>query len=451
MYWDRTGAGGDTMTGIEIHGSGLQDIPVPPNACGFRLEQPDKKWDEAWYFTEYGTNTVLEVQSILYESSFFDEFPDFIEARGPVYGCSSGEYFFHTPLSALGITDDDPVYAGAGAFIAEFSRDEAITWLDSAGKPIKDPKPPKPQKPTKLPPEFFEQPPEVKGCFRDFEGELHCPEENDTDSAPRRNTNALGNNVPQHLAMLIGQHSSTIPHFKAIAVPTTTKATSVTDNKVEVTCPAELVLTATFYKRTTQEPAMVTYRFRFIHGPISTVFTTMVDKDGENTVFHSVPIPLPPPIDQKPGGTTKPSGPENIAVVKKRDPNLFEPSIKIDPHFTIETLPSNEHRSSVRVEVLNVSDGIFSSDWTEYHVVCSEESTRPKLRLGMRGSGVPALQVGLNKWLRNQRMPLLRVDGMFGPRTQEVVKAFQDAMSIDDGGVVGTKTWKHLQAIRTRK
>jgi peptidoglycan hydrolase-like protein with peptidoglycan-binding domain len=66
------------------------------------------------------------------------------------------------------------------------------------------------------------------------------------------------------------------------------------------------------------------------------------------------------------------------------------------------------------------------------------------LREGLRGEGVHALQAGLNRWLRRQQMPLIMVDGIFGPRTEAAVRTFQEAMSLKVDGIVGLKTWKEI-------
>ena len=55
---------------------------------------------------------------------------------------------------------------------------------------------------------------------------------------------------------------------------------------------------------------------------------------------------------------------------------------------------------------------------------------RPTLRQGSRGPSVMEMQTRLNKWLsatRGSGLAPLKVDGIFGPKTNQVVLAFQRA------------------------
>lgn len=69
---------------------------------------------------------------------------------------------------------------------------------------------------------------------------------------------------------------------------------------------------------------------------------------------------------------------------------------------------------------------------------------KPTLRRNSRGPAVRELQTALNKWLAAQRRTLLAVEGVFGSRTEQAVKAFQSAKGLTVDGVVGPKTWGHL-------
>ncbi len=448
MFWDRVNSSGDSIAGMEIHNNSTS-IEIPSNACGFRLGFPNQTWDEAWHFAEPGKlGAVFESQGIVYSSAFTGPSPGAIEARGPVNACDSGTYEFQTPLGQFGVAGDDPVIAGAGAFVADFITETDITWLDSAGTPLELPELPEPSEPSELPPEFFEQPPEVKGCIRDFDGVLHCPEADTAAIAPGARLVAPSQqlNLPPGIAVLVASGSGIIPQVRVISPSETTANTFPPGEKVELDCPAELQLTATFYKAQPFDPATVLYRFRFAHGPVSTVFSTRVDTDGPNTVVHAVPIPLPPPIGQPPGGGVPP-GPGNITVVVK-PPDVFPggaPSpVPEEPKFEVEALPPNEHKSSVRVEVINASEGIVASPWVTYHLVCTRASSRPPLGPGSRGAAVTSLQAVLNRWLPSQQTTPLKVDGMFGPRTEAAVRAFQGARRLDVNGVVKPKDWKQL-------
>lgn len=61
------------------------------------------------------------------------------------------------------------------------------------------------------------------------------------------------------------------------------------------------------------------------------------------------------------------------------------------------------------------------------------------LRKGDKGSEVRELQE-----LLNQNGANLTVDGSFGAKTQEAVKAFQGKNGLDRDGVCGPKTWAKL-------
>lgn len=454
MHWDRADSLGDPITGIEI--LSYEAVEIPSNACGFRLGLPNHEWHEGWHFAAPGfAGSAFASGGIVYSSAFTGvPSPDAIVATGPVHACTGGSYMFQTPLAAFGISGDDPVVAGAGSFVAQFSSEDDIEWLDFAGKVIQKSNPPGQGKPKipKLPKEFFEEPPKVKGCFRDFDEKLHCPEGTSPASiAPDPHALTLGAAASPGIALLVAAGSGILPQVQAISASAEVLGDTPQGSKVEVTCPAELVLTATFFKDHTFEPAVAAYRFRFAHGPVSTVFSTLVDKDGANSVFHSVPIPLPPPIGggTPGGGGGVTPGPGNVAVVVK-------PIEPINPggggppthsqEFTVEALPGNEHKGSVRVEVVNGFEGVVSSAWETYHLVCVPGSHRPGLLPGSRGLAVTSLQAGLNRWLKSRKMTPLMVDGVFGPRTEAAVLAFQEDRGLEADGRVGTTTWRGVLA-----
>lgn len=454
MSWDRIDLStGDPIAKLEILNNSAS-IEVPSNACGFRLGIPNEPWNEAWHFAEPGKlGAVFEYQGILYSSSnpnLNNPSRGAIEARGPVNACDSGTYEFQTPLGQFGIAGDDPVIALAGAFVADFIAETDITWLDSAGTPIELPELPEPSEPPELPPEFFEKPPEVIGCLYDFDGVLYCPEDLAAITpgaslvAPSQRIN-----LPPGIATLVVSGSGIIPQVRVISPPEGSANTFPQGEKVELDCPAELQLTARFYKSQTVDPATAVYRFVFSDGKVSTNFRIRVDKDGANTVVHAVPIPLPPPI-RRPSGGGIPPGPGNITVVVE-PPDVFpggSPSpVPEEPGFKVEALPPNEHKSSVRVEVINAIGGVIPSPWVTYHLVCSQASSRPPLGPGSRGAAVTSLQAVLNRWLQSQQTKPLKVDGIFGHRTEAAVRAFQGAKCLEINGVVKLKDWKQLLSL----
>src|SRR5512139_1070782 len=74
-------------------------------------------------------------------------------------------------------------------------------------------------------------------------------------------------------------------------------------------------------------------------------------------------------------------------------------------------------------------------------------ASRPVLRYGSRGSQVRDLQRRLNIWLARMARPRLRIDGIFGPRVESAVEAFQRAMGLTVDGIVGQRTQQALQAL----
>lgn len=71
------------------------------------------------------------------------------------------------------------------------------------------------------------------------------------------------------------------------------------------------------------------------------------------------------------------------------------------------------------------------------------------LRLGSSGEAVLAVQGALNRISRNYpAIPkIYPVDGLFGPGTEDAVKAFQQIFSLSPDGVVGSATWYQLVSI----
>ena len=65
----------------------------------------------------------------------------------------------------------------------------------------------------------------------------------------------------------------------------------------------------------------------------------------------------------------------------------------------------------------------------------------PTLRLGSKGDDVKYLQVILNFYGYE-----LKVDGMFGSKTEVAVKQFQKSRKLKVDGIVGQKTWNALLA-----
>lgn len=71
------------------------------------------------------------------------------------------------------------------------------------------------------------------------------------------------------------------------------------------------------------------------------------------------------------------------------------------------------------------------------------------LRLGSSGEGVLTVQGALNRIAQNYpAIPkIYPLDGLFGPGTEEAVKAFQRIFNLNPDGIVGASTWYQLIAI----
>ncbi|PSN17081.1 peptidase, partial [filamentous cyanobacterium CCP5] len=65
---------------------------------------------------------------------------------------------------------------------------------------------------------------------------------------------------------------------------------------------------------------------------------------------------------------------------------------------------------------------------------------RPLLRLGAEGEAVSRLQRQLQALGFYQGS----IDGIFGPRTEQAVKAAQESYELTPDGIVGPATWRAL-------
>src|SRR5918999_3808766 len=72
----------------------------------------------------------------------------------------------------------------------------------------------------------------------------------------------------------------------------------------------------------------------------------------------------------------------------------------------------------------------------------------PILRRESQGARVKTLQ----HMLRGSRdaWKSLAVDGIFGPRTEEIVRAYQDFAGLTIDGIVGQQTWSRLAQVTAR-
>lgn len=102
-------------------------------------------------------------------------------------------------------------------------------------------------------------------------------------------------------------------------------------------------------------------------------------------------------------------------------------------------------KSNDVLQIISSTGGFGGSNWTRITetagVVANETSIPITLKIGSTGPLVETLQSTLNSAGAN---PALNVDGIFGPKTEAAVKAFQKSRGLTQDGIVGPITWKAL-------
>ncbi|VVB68922.1 Putative peptidoglycan binding domain protein [uncultured archaeon] len=100
------------------------------------------------------------------------------------------------------------------------------------------------------------------------------------------------------------------------------------------------------------------------------------------------------------------------------------------------------------LQMISSTGGFGGSNWTRITgnagVVVNDTLMPITLAVGSTGPLVKTLQSTLNSAGAN---PALNVDGIFGPKTETAVKAFQKSHGLAQDGIVGPITWKALQNI----
>jgi peptidoglycan hydrolase-like protein with peptidoglycan-binding domain len=85
-----------------------------------------------------------------------------------------------------------------------------------------------------------------------------------------------------------------------------------------------------------------------------------------------------------------------------------------------------------------VADGVIGD--STWHEMPADPDT-PILRRGTSGRAVSGLQKGLLKFGTGTPTDPGQADGIFGPRTEAAVKAYQVEHALPADGVVGPRTW----------
>lgn len=77
-------------------------------------------------------------------------------------------------------------------------------------------------------------------------------------------------------------------------------------------------------------------------------------------------------------------------------------------------------------------------------MVAANTTNDPTLNLGSEGEKVKELQQLLNKRLNHKHQ--IKVDGVFGSKTEDAVKIIQYQFLLKQDGIAGPLTWKSLRA-----
>lgn len=73
--------------------------------------------------------------------------------------------------------------------------------------------------------------------------------------------------------------------------------------------------------------------------------------------------------------------------------------------------------------------------------IVGEQTWSRLIRTLQKGSSGPAVR-GVQVILSRQVMPMVDVDGIFGPKTESAVKSFQADHGLAQDGIVGPQTWR---------
>ena len=114
-------------------------------------------------------------------------------------------------------------------------------------------------------------------------------------------------------------------------------------------------------------------------------------------------------------------------------------------YFTVgANYPAFEQQKPFTIQLASVGGGSTTPETPidDTPTGGTSPTERPVLRRGDRGQAVIELQklLQLNGYY-------LEADGIFGPRTESYVRAFQQSNGLVADGIVGSKTWSALQAL----
>jgi hypothetical protein len=126
-----------------------------------------------------------------------------------------------------------------------------------------------------------------------------------------------------------------------------------------------------------------------------------------------------------------------------------------DAEFVMTVVDHRDGSEQMRTD-FSLPDGtrVISLDTVDGRTVAAtgsqmapDAATHPVLRRGDRGPWVAVLQQLMSElYSSGSDDTYLTPDGVFGPRTEAAVRAFQTGAGLDEDGIVGTATWNELVA-----
>jgi hypothetical protein len=128
---------------------------------------------------------------------------------------------------------------------------------------------------------------------------------------------------------------------------------------------------------------------------------------------------------------------------------------QIDSEFVMTAVDHRDGSEQMRTDFsLPDGTGVTSLDTVDGRTVAvtgsqtpPDAATHPVLRRGDRGPWVAVLQQLMSQlYLPGWDDTYLTPDGVFGPRTEAAVRAFQTSAGLDADGIAGTATWRELVA-----
>ncbi len=152
-------------------------------------------------------------------------------------------------------------------------------------------------------------------------------------------------------------------------------------------------------------------------------------------LFPATPVAVAPPSSL----VSRPS-PSRAANPAATSPRPNHSATAKPANSTPGSSPANGSAPTGSTAIAAAKKPAPSSNGASATPTPSSEATLPILRMGMKGPAVS----GLQQRLRAIGVLKSSADGVFGPETQEAVKAAQRKFNLEADGVVGPATWSQL-------